>query len=135
MSFVLDASIAASWALEPEGPPLADIAEHQLDRAGAVVPAIWSLEIRNALLMAERRGRISEADVFGAVNSLAHMHIEIDRFQDADEVLAVARRFRLTTYDAAYLELAQRRSIPLASLDRALVAAARDAGVKLLDEV
>lgn len=63
------------------------------------------------------------------------MHIEIDRFQDADEVLAVARRFRLITYDAAYRELAQRSSQPLASLDRALVAAARDAGVKLLDEM
>ena len=134
MAFVLDTSVAASWLLEPEETTISVRAEALLRSDGATVPHLWLLEIRNALLSAERRGRVEEAIVTTFLNWLSTLPIVVDQNQDLRAVMGLARAWRLTTYDAAYLELAQRRSLPLASLDRALVAAARGAGVTLLDE-
>ncbi len=135
MLFVLDASVVASWALEPDEEELAIIAKVQLRDGSALVPELWTLEVRNALLTAERRGRISEANVGAFLTALVQSPIDGDHDADPRAILALARAWRLTVYDAAYLELALRRALPLASLDRALVAAARGAGVKLLDEM
>lgn len=135
MAFVLDASVAASWLLEPDETHLATRAEAMLRSDGALVPHLWLLEIRSALLSAERRGRVEEAIVSAFLDGLSTLPIVVDHGQDLRAVMGLARQYRLTVYDAAYLELAQRRSLPLASLDRALVAVARDTGVTLLDEM
>jgi predicted nucleic acid-binding protein len=125
---VVDASVTLAWALagevraEEAGALLRRVAEE-----GAVVPAHWRLEVGNALLMAERRGRIRAARVDAVWRLLAALPIETDAETNAQawgDAAALARRHGLTLYDAAYLELAARRGLPFASFDRALVRAA-----------
>ena len=135
MAFVLDASVAASWLLEPDETSLATRAEASLRSDSAMVPHLWLLEVRSAVLSAERRGRVEDVIVTAFLDWLGTLPIIVDHGQDLRAVVNLARAWRLTVYDAAYLELAQRRALPLASLDRALVAAARGIGVKLLDEM
>ena len=101
---------------------------------GAVVPARWRLEIANTLLMAERRTRMSGADRQVAIAALQRLAIDVDDETDArafGEIATLAARFRLTASDAAYLELAQRTGLPLATLDDDLRAAALKLGVAL----
>jgi predicted nucleic acid-binding protein len=134
-SFVLDCSIAVAWCFEDEATPETDGLLDRLRDEGAAVPALWSLEVGNALLQAERRGRIPTARVAAFVELLAGLPIETEG--DAStralrEVLALARAERLTTYDASYLELAGRRALPLATRDQALQRAAKRLGVPLL---
>lgn len=135
MKFVLDASVALAWAFEDErsGTSLAVLDE--LERSEAITSAIWSLEVVNGLLTAERRGRISApaANRFGAL--LLELPIVIDpqeRRRAFDAVRQLARSHRLTAYDASYLEVALRHGLPLATLDGRLARAAADAGVALL---
>jgi predicted nucleic acid-binding protein len=102
---------------------------------GAVVPAIWRLEVANSLTVASRRGRIDVEFRNAALADLALLDITTDPQTDAyswTTTLSLADRFRLTLYDAAYLELAHRRSLPLASLDEELRAASRALGIPLL---
>ena len=99
----------------------------------AVVPAIWSLEIANVLLVAERRGRLSEAQASRFLELLQQLPIEVDDVPvDLAAVVAAGRRHELSSYDAAYLVLAERAGAPLATLDRRLAEAASRAGVRLL---
>jgi predicted nucleic acid-binding protein len=101
----------------------------------AWVPAIWRLEVANSLLTGVRRGRIDAAFRDAALADLVHMDILTDPETDTyawTTTLRLASRFGLTLYDAAYLELAQRRSLPLASLDRGLRTAARTLAITLL---
>ena len=96
----------------------------QVGLNGAVVPAIWHLEVANSLQSAIRRGRITTTDRQGTLADLARLPIEIDVETATaawEGTLALADRFGLTTYDAAYLDLAIRRHLPLATLDRQLV--------------
>ena len=132
MPFVLDASVTLAWALTDEDDPRADRAFASVRTDSAVVPALWWFEIRNSLLTAERRSRLSIADVTRFLGDLDRLPIAIDRDPDDSLVLSVARRRRLTVYDAAYLELALRRALPLTTLDRQLAAAAHAEGVELL---
>lgn len=135
MAFVLDCSVALAWLLPDEGSEAVDALADRLARASAHVPPIWPLEVRNALLVAARRGRIKDADVDRLVAILSELPIEIDRESDDDalsRILAIARRFGLTTYDAAYLELAERRSLPLATLDARLAKACKALKLPLL---
>ena len=128
---VLDASVALAWALENQA---ASVREQTI-AVGAVVPMIWPLEVANALLVNERRQRITAADREIALRGLNVLPIEIDSETIThawDAIFEVAITHRLTIYDAAYLELAQRRGLPLASLDRALRAGATAAGIALL---
>jgi len=129
----LDASVAVAWILESENVP------HGVREAamaeGAIVPAIWHLEVANALLMAQRRGRISSSDRAAALFRLSRFPIEVDSETNTSawaETYDLAVEHQLTLYDAAYLELAQRRALPLASLDGALRAGAAAAGIALL---
>ena len=106
----------------------------QVGLNGAVVPAIWHLEVANSLQSAIRRGRITTTDRQGTLADLARLPIEIDVETATaawEGTLALADRFGLTTYDAAYLDLAIRRHLPLATLDRQLVDAARRAAVEV----
>lgn len=133
---VLDASVSAAWCFADETTPLT---EELLDRLAsgleAVVPSIWPFEIANALLQAERRKRITRAQAAAELHQLMSLPIAVEPVQTARAfgmVLSLAREQNLTEYDAAYLELAIRESLPLATLDDGLRNAARDLGVALV---
>jgi len=133
MPFVLDASIALAWAFADESDPRATAALARIRTDEALVPSIWWFEIRNTLVVNERRGRLTEADTAAFLRTLARLAVTIDRQPGEAEVLTLARRHRLSVYDAAYLELAQRDSVPLATLDRELIGAARAERVPLIE--
>jgi predicted nucleic acid-binding protein len=134
MPLVLDASVAASWAFPDETDARAGIAFERIRTEHALVPAIWWFEIRNTLVVNERRKRIAEAQTKSFLRNL-HLHpIHTDRQPDEAAVLRIARTYRLSVYDAAYLELAQREGLPLATLDSALSRAARAESVRLIGE-
>jgi len=132
MPFVIDASAAGCWALKDEEDPAATAALLRLDRDEGLVPVIWWFELRNTLLVAERRGRISGADSGAFLFQLSQLPINVDRQPQESELLLLARRHRLTAYDAAYLELARRTALSLATLDAALARAARAEHVPLV---
>ena len=134
MPFVLDASIALAWAFADEDDVRATAALARIRSDEALVPSIWWFEIRNALVVNERRGRLMEADTASFLRTLSRLAVTIDRQPGEAEVLTLARRHRLSVYDAAYLELAQCDSIPLATLDRELIGAARTERVPLIGE-
>jgi predicted nucleic acid-binding protein len=98
----------------------------------ALVPALWWFEVRNVLIVGERRRRITEADTATFLETLAGMAIVTDHSVGEARILRLARHHGLTVYDAAYLELASRRSSPLATLDTDLAAAAKAQAVALL---
>lgn len=132
---MLDPSLALSWYFEDERTPAADRLLDRVAEEGAVVPTLWRLEIANGLRHAIRRKRIDPTFRNKAISQLARLPIAIDPETDRyawTTTLLLADRFDLTLYDAAYLELAQRRALPLATLDRALCAAAGALGVGLL---
>lgn len=128
MSFILDSSVALAWLLPDEGNDAVDALADRLAQASAHAPPIWPLEVRNAMLVAARRERITHADVDRLLEALTALPVEIDH-DGGDEALsrivALARRFGLTTYDAAYVELAERRGLPLATLDARLAKACK----------
>ena len=132
MPFVIDASVTLCWAFENEHELAAEGALDRLNTDEAFVPSLWWYEIRNVLIVNERRGRKTEAKSSEFLSFLAGIPIWTDRSPDEAVVLALARRHRLTVYDAAYLELARRRREPLATLDRKLAAAAQAESVPLL---
>ncbi|MFZ4406493.1 MAG: type II toxin-antitoxin system VapC family toxin [Paracraurococcus sp.] len=137
MSLVLDTSVALSWQFEDEQTPATRAVLAQVTRTGAVVPSLWRLEVASALQTAVRRKRLAQAGRDAAVQDLAMLEIELDIETDIHAwgaTLALADRFNLTPYDAAYLELALRRGLPLATLDRALRQAAGASGVALLGQ-
>jgi predicted nucleic acid-binding protein len=132
MPFVLDASIVACWAFADEDHPVAEMALERIRIDEAHVPALWWFEIRNILIVNERRKRITERDTAVFLRGLRRLRVSVDRTPEESEVLALARRHRLSVYDASYLELARRDDISLGTLDRALVAVAPAVGVHLL---
>jgi len=135
LSLVLDASMALSWQFRDESTPAGRAVLQRIVETGAIVPAHWRLEVANGLRTAVRRLRMTGADRDAALRDLADLGIEADLETDTQAwgaTLALADRFDLTPYDAAYLELAQRRGLPLASLDRALRQAGGTLGVELL---
>jgi len=129
---VLDASIAGCWAFHDEDHPSADLALARLRTAEAVVPALWWFEVRNILVVNERRQRITEAETAVFLRDLARLPIAVDREPESSEVLRLARTHRLSVYDAAYLELAQRSRADLATLDADLKRAAQAEGVTVV---
>jgi len=132
MRFVLDASIVVTWAMRDEAHPLADRAFAEIQKGSAIAPAILWYEIRNILVLNERRGRIAQADSSQFITHLEEYEIAVDFPQDSDTCVALARRHSLSVYDAAYLALAMRERAPLATLDRQLTAAASVEGVPIL---
>jgi predicted nucleic acid-binding protein len=133
-AFVLDGSVAFAWCFSDEANPYADAVARKLPHMGAVVPSIWHLEVANAMLVGERRGRCDQADTSSWTAFLASLAIVVDEHSGPrifSAVLALARAHNLSAYDGAYLELALRRGLPLASLDKPLNAAAVAVGVDL----
>jgi predicted nucleic acid-binding protein len=135
MSFVLDSSVALAWLLPDEDNERVDALADRLELESADVPAIWSLEVGNGLLSALRRARIEVADVDSSLQSLATLPIHADRAigpSEVSEIVSLAAKHGLTTYDACYLELARRRRLPLATLDRKLREICSVVGVAVL---
>ena len=132
MAFVLDASVAGPWALADEPSEAANRIATRLFTEEAIVPPLWWYEVRNLLVVCERRGRIQQSDSNYFLARLDRYPIKIDPEIARDETLVLARKHQLTIYDAAYLELAVRSSVPLATLDRALEAAARAEGIEIV---
>ncbi len=135
MTFVIDASLTMAWYFEDESTPATDKLLDRASDTGAVVPSLWRLEVANAFQMAVRRRRLDAIYRDASLAELALMPITIDADTNTyawTTTLRLAERFSLTLYDAAYLELAQRRSLPLATLDQELRAAAPALSIALL---
>ena len=134
--FVLDCSVAMSWCFEDECDAYADAVLGALGKTEAIVPAIWPLEVANVLLVAERGKRLTKADTVRFVELLGGLPIVVEWMSGESAlagVLANGREFRLSAYDAAYLELAMRQGLALATRDKALRAASRKGGVRLYE--
>lgn len=132
---VVDASVALSWVLKDEHTAASEHLFDQVVAEGAVVPALWRLEVANGLQISIRRQRITAAYRDAAIQRLMELLIEVDSETDArawTNTLHLADLHRVTIYDACYLELALRRNLPLATRDQALATAAGNAGVVLL---
>jgi predicted nucleic acid-binding protein len=132
---VLDASVALAWCFKNEATAAADTVLERLATETASVPAIWHLEIANVLVMSERRRRITPANSTEFIALLEALVIVVDEETPSrafGRVLDLAREERLTAYDAAYLELAMRLGLPLASKDGDLCDAAERLGVSVL---
>jgi predicted nucleic acid-binding protein len=135
VTLILDASLALAWCFQDEATPATDMVLDRVAEAGAVVPALWRLELANGLQVAVRRGRINAAYRDRSLADFAQLQIETDQETDAHAwsvTLRLADRHELTLYDAAYLELAQRRRLPLATLDQGLRRAADRLALTLL---
>ena len=137
MSFVLDASVALMWLVpqtNPEGVGYADMVLRALRDTQAVVPSLFGLEIANVIAKVEGKGIVTEADSQRFVALLGQLDIAADpktMAQALGDTLNLARRYRLSAYDAAYLELALRTGLPLATLDAELANAATKAGLSI----
>ena len=129
---VIDNSVVLAWCLADEEHPAAERAMGLTVENGAVVPGIWRYELWNALIVNERRGRLSAEDARQTLADLAEMRIERDGERDEARLLALARQWDLSAYDAAYLEVAVRRRLAIASLNNRLVDAARGASVAVV---
>jgi predicted nucleic acid-binding protein len=135
MSLVLDSSATLAWVYSDEITTVINQLFETIADTGALVPALWRLEVANSLTIAVRRGRIDAEFRRAALDDLAILDITTDAHTDTHawaETLVLADRFRLTIYDAAYLELSQRRRLPLATLDKDLGAAASALGLEVL---
>lgn len=129
---VVDCSMAVAWVLGDEESTVTLSVLELVQEQGAVATAVWWAEVRNALVRAERRGRLSLYGTEVALASLDALGIRLDGLPDSVPVLSLTRTYRLTVYDAMYLELALRHQLPLATLDRQLAVAARAAGAEVL---
>jgi predicted nucleic acid-binding protein len=131
LSFVIDASILAAWFLDEKSDPRVEAAFDMVARVETLAPSLFYYEIRNALLVSERRNRITEAMSAAFLRDLGLLPIRLGPTGDDASLMTLARKWKLTVYDAAYLELAKREKLPLATLDRALEKAAFAEGVVL----
>lgn len=136
-AFVLDASMALAWHFPDESSPRALVVEALSDTHDIVVPRHWYAEVANGILFGESRPGTSPEERARFLGRLKLLGAEIDTIEVDlvfDHVLPLARAHRLTIYDAIYLELAERRGLPLASFDKDLNAAARKVGIALVEE-
>ncbi len=137
MSFVLDNSVTMRWFFgdgKPQELAYADKVLDALKQVSALVPATWGLEVANVIARAEAKGLVMEARSGGFLEMLEGVDIEVDAATFAHALsgtVQLARRYKLSSYDASYLELALRSGLPLATLDEDLQKAAKKAGVKM----
>ena len=135
--FVLDNSVAMRWMLESNKVSDQAYAENVLksfSNEDAIVPNLWHLEAANVLLGAEKRSEITAGEIEGFISQLENLPIHVDPLtshQSFSSILALGRAYNLSSYDAAYLELALREGIPLATLDIDLIKAAKKSGLEI----
>lgn len=135
MNFVLDASITLAWCFADQATPETTRLLERLESESAIVPGLWTLEVGNILIAAEKRKRISYANIKEFLALLENLDIEIDSetgSRGLHDIIFLAHSEKLTTYDAAYLDLAMRYGLPLATKDTALIHAAKRVGVKII---
>jgi predicted nucleic acid-binding protein len=135
MQFVLDCSVAISWCLVDENDEYANAILAMMPDCEAYVPGIWSLEIANTLLVAERRNRMTAEQSELAIDLLQSLLIYVDKDTDKNALsstLVLGRQEGIAAYDAAYLELALRLGLPIATLDNRLAEGATRCGVELV---
>jgi predicted nucleic acid-binding protein len=134
-SFVIDNSVVMSWCFKDQANPYADSILAKLTEAVAYVPSVWSLEVVNVLLAAERKKCISEADSVHFISLLSQLPIVVE-YESPEkamkDLLGLARTQSLSSYNASYLDLAMRKGLPLATLDEKLRNAAKSTKVALL---
>ena len=138
-SFVLDTTVTMAWCFADEATPLSEAILDRLSNLAEIanVPALWLYEVVNVTELAVRKGRIPEEKAREFLKSIAGLPIGIEsptRTQVLDTVRGLAHQYKLTAYDAAYLEMAIRKNLPIATFDTALVNACRLAGVELIDQ-
>lgn len=131
-TLVINASVASAWCFPDER----TVYTHAVFLAVSssvepVAPHLWGYEIRNSVLIALRRGRISKADAQEFLAAMNELNVHLREPRSYDELFKLANQYGLTVYDAAYLDLAVRESLPIASLDKQLNEAARNAGVPI----
>jgi predicted nucleic acid-binding protein len=135
MSLVVDASVALAWALRDESSPYADAVLAVAEQEGLRVPKLWAREIANGLAVAFLRQRITSTDEKAFLAALSHLRIEVEEASAALAVIrdgtAAALHYGLTAYDAAYVDLAARERLTLATLDTAMRKAAEQSGIKI----
>jgi predicted nucleic acid-binding protein len=135
MEWVIDSSLALAWGLPDETSMRADRFLRHVSADDALwVPALWWYEISNALVMAQRRRRLTEADRLGLVTLYGRLPLHTDTHLNPETVgrlQVLAQEHSLSAYDAAYLELATRKGLGLVTLDQRLMAAARNAGIRI----
>jgi len=134
-SFVIDNSIVMSWCFKDETSEYTDAVLNRLEYSTAFVPSIWPLEVGNVLLVAERNKRLRQADSIRFIALLSELPIIVepespDRMMN--EIVSIARAYDLSTYDASYLDLAMRKGIPIATLDKGLLRAAKKSNVPVI---
>ncbi|MCC7365225.1 MAG: type II toxin-antitoxin system VapC family toxin [Dehalococcoidia bacterium] len=133
----MDASVALAWGFDDEASSFAVDVLSRVVSEGATAPAIWPLEVLNGIVQAERRGRINATTARRMHQSIMDLRVQVEAVPGPPALRAihvVARERGLTAYDAAYVELARRMSVPLATLDVRLRTAAESAGVVVLSE-
>ncbi len=135
MPLIVDASVALAWALPDESSAYADAVLAVVERDGLRVPELWGREVANGLAVAYLRKRITSADESAFLAALSHLRIEVEEAASALTVVrdgtAAAMRYGLTAYDAAYLDLAWREKLTLATLDTAMRKAAEQSGITI----
>ena len=135
--FVLDNSVAMRWLLASnkiDDQIYAEDVLKSLSNKDALVPNLWHLEATNVLLGAEKRDETSVGEIEGFISQLENLPIHVDHLtvhQAFNRTLALARAYKLSSYDAAYLELAIREGIPIATLDKDIIKAANKSGVRI----
>lgn len=140
MELVLDASATLAWLIrrvDPKEDQLADEVLHSVLIQAAIVPALWFPEVANGVLVAERRGGVAaftSASFLGMVNALPIVVDPKRPFETQETILMLARAYKLTSYDATYLELVLRTGRALATFDRQLASAARSAGARVFGD-
>ena len=133
--FVIDTSVVMSWCFKDETNRYADGILDFLEEATALAPSIWPLEVGNVLLVAERKKRLSEADSMRFVTLLSELPIIVEQEPPErmmHEILMIAREHKLSSYDASYLDLAMRKGLSIATIDKNLVAAAKRSQVPIV---
>lgn len=135
IAFVLDCSVTMAWCFADEANEQSDKALSLLTQSKALVPNLWSIEVVNVLSVAERKQRLTAIQSNTFINLLQALPIEIDIHNNGlpnTRVLEISREHQISAYDASYLELAERKNIPLASFDKALCEAAKASGISII---
>ena len=134
--FVVDASMAFAWVKPSQASAASDALLEQIEQgATVVVPSLWFLEVANGLLVAQRRKLLTASERTRALARLSGLALTVDDVDARvafDRTSALAMRHGLSVYDAAYLEVALRRTLPIASRDEALLSAAARAGANVI---
>jgi len=134
-SFVLDCSMTMAWCFQDEATPRTNSVRSSLTKNSAIVPTVWCLEVINVLLVAEQRKRMSKTDSITFLSFLKELPIEIETEHPSmshENIMELGRKHALSSYDAAYLDLALRKTVPLATLDTKLQAIAKKLDVQVI---